>query len=366
MKRSLKRGLAGVICCMQVSRMESTTKSPIYNHFQETLNGLSTIRAFGARARFCEQNRSKMDFYNRSWWMIHAALNRWLGSRLELVGAAIIFATSTLAVAVGSSFSGAGFVGVVLVYASNITPFLNFGVRQITEVEAKMTCFERIMEYAAVKPEANERAAADKQLSTPWPSKGSIVFSKCSMRYRPDLELVLRNVSFEVQGGWKVGICGRTGAGKSSIMVGLFRMVELAQGTITVDGQDISALGLTTLRESIVIMPQEAFLFAETVRVNIDPMGLAKDDAQLWEVLKSARLDGFIRSLEGGLDAMVAENGDNFSVGQRQCLCMARALLRNPRILVLDEATASVDADTDQVRATLASGLTLTQCSQVI
>eukprot|EP00051_Salpingoeca_urceolata_P006609 m.87350 g.87350 ORF g.87350 m.87350 type:complete len:1483 (+) comp14906_c0_seq3:85-4533(+) len=328
----------------QLKRLASVRRSPIYAHFSETLAGVSSIRAYGRQQPFIEDNQDKVDFYLEAWYP-NISSNRWLAVRLEFVGNCIIFFAAMFAVIERHKLSPS-IVGLSVSYAMTVTQTLNWMVRMTSDLETDIVAVERVNEYIDLEPEAP--LETEHKVSPSWPEQGAVEFQNVAARYRPGLQLVLRGISFNVMPGEKVGIVGRTGAGKSSLTVALFRIIEAAGGQILIDGQDISLLGLEDLRSRLTIMPQDPVLFSGSVRDNLDPFH-RYDDATLWNALETSHLKSAIAELEGGLEAEVSEGGSNFSVGQRQLLCLARAVLRKTKILVLDEATAAVDFETDQL-----------------
>lgn len=331
----------------ELKRLDSVSKSPIYAHFQEALGGISTIRAFGQQDRFTFINESSMDV-NLQAYFPSVSANRWLAVRLEFIGSIIIFCASGLSIAmIGSGHVTAGTIGLAMSYALQITQSLNWIVRMTVEVETNIVSVERVLEYSNLPSEApaiieNHRPPAA------WPQTGEIVFNNYSTRYRPELDLVLKDISLNIKPREKVGVVGRTGAGKSSLTLVLFRIIEAAGGSISIDGIDISTIGLQDLRHKLSIIPQDSQAFEGTLRENIDPND-EYDDTDLWRALELAHLkDHVVNNMEGGLDAKIAELGSNLSLGQRQLLSLARALLIRSQILVLDEATASIDVETDR------------------
>ncbi|KAG8899063.1 hypothetical protein FRC01_010678, partial [Tulasnella sp. 417] len=268
---------------------------------------------------------------------LYRVIMRWLAVRLEFVGGLIVLVTSVLSLM--SLFTNgnvdAGLVGFVLSYALSTTQALNWVVRCAGEVEQNIVSVERILTYIGLAPEAPYEIPETKP-SQEWPSKGEIEFRDYSMRYRPDLDRCLNSLNLRINGGERIGICGRTGAGKSSSTLALLRILEADAGSILIDGVDISKIGLHDLRSAISIIPQEPQLFEGTIRQNVDPTGSA-DDQQIWTALEHSHLKEYVLSLDGGLDAVVREGGSSLSAGQRQLLCFARALLRKSKILILDE-----------------------------
>ncbi|ODH51654.1 hypothetical protein GX48_02119 [Paracoccidioides brasiliensis] len=330
----------------ELKRLDSVSKSPIYAHFQETLGGISTIRAFRQQDKFSKENEYRMDANIRAYFPSISA-NRWLAVRLEFIGSVIILAAAMfpiLSVATGSKLS-AGMVGLSMSYALQITQSLNWIVRQTVEVETNIVSVERVLEYANLPNEAPD-VIFKKRPQIGWPSQGGVQFKNYSTRYREGLDLVLQDINLDIKPHEKIGVVGRTGAGKSSLTLALFRIIEATAGNISIDGLDISTIGLLDLRGRLAIIPQDAALFEGTVRDNLDPRHV-HDDTELWSVLGHARLKDHISSLPGQLDAQIHEGGSNLSQGQRQLISLARALLTPSNILVLDEATAAVDVETD-------------------
>ncbi|KFQ48159.1 Canalicular multispecific organic anion transporter 1, partial [Nestor notabilis] len=328
----------------QLRRLDSVTRSPIYSHFGETVSGLSVIRAYGHQERFLQQNEIIMDINQKSVysWIIS---NRWLAIRLEFVGSLVVFFSALLAV-ISKSTLESGIVGLSVSSALNVTQTLNWLVRTSSELETNIVAVERVHEYTKVKNEAPW--VTENRPPHGWPSKGEIRFIDYKVRYRPELELVLQGITCNIGSTEKVGVVGRTGAGKSSLTNCLFRVLEAAGGMILIDEVDIATIGLHDLRKNLTIIPQDPVLFTGTLRMNLDPFDQYTDE-EVWKALELAHLKTYVQDLPGGLLYVVSEGGENLSVGQRQLVCLARALLRKAKILILDEATAAVDLETDHL-----------------
>ncbi|KAJ4866340.1 ABC transporter C family member 1 [Raphanus sativus] len=332
----------------EIKRMDSVSRSPVYAQFGEALNGLSSIRAYKAYDRMAEINGRSMD-NNIRFTLVNMGANRWLGIRLEVLGGLMVWLTASLAVMQNGKAENqqafASTMGLLLSYALSITSSLTAVLRLASLAENSLNSVERVGNYIELPSEA-PLVVENNRPPPGWPSSGSIKFEDVVLRYRPELPPVLHGVSFFISPMDKVGIVGRTGAGKSSLLNALFRIVEVEKGRILIDECDIGRFGLMDLRKVLGIIPQAPVLFSGTVRFNLDPFS-EHNDADLWESLERAHLKDTIRRNPLGLDAEVSEAGENFSVGQRQLLSLARALLRRSKILVLDEATAAVDVRTD-------------------
>ncbi|KAM3473295.1 hypothetical protein MY5147_004840 [Beauveria neobassiana] len=341
----------------ELKRLDSVSRSPIYAHFQESLGGLTTIRAYRQQERFRLENEWRLDANLKAYFPSISA-NRWLAIRLEVMGAVVILAAAGLAIIAVASGSGLGDgpIGLSLSQALQITTSLNWIVRQTVEVETNIVSVERVLEYAALPSEAPE-VIANHRPPVAWPAKGEVEFNNYSTRYREGLDLVLKNINLHIKSHEKIGVVGRTGAGKSSLTLALFRLIEPAMGYIGIDNLNTSSIGLLDLRRRLAIIPQDAALFEGNVRDNLDP-GHVHDDTELWSVLDHARLKDHVKNMDGGLEARITEGGSNLSQGQRQLVSLARAMLTPSNILVLDEATAAVDVETDaMLQATLRTPL---------
>lgn len=345
-------GVIPVICCYFVvqgyyrpaaregQRLDSITRSPIFAQFSESLVGAAVIRAFGAGPRFEKLLLLHLETNSRTFYTIVAA-NRWLGTRIETLGACVVGSAAFAAVASHQS-THLGFTGLAVTYALAITGAMNWAIRMFSQLESNMSSVERVGFYSNLEAERWE----GEDTAEAWPQNGAISFEKLELRYRPQLPTVISGLNATIRAGEKIGVVGRTGSGKSSLLLGLYRILEASAGKIVIDGVDISTLPLSRLREALAIIPQDPVLFRGTVRKNLDPFAMY-DEATLRDVVARAHLKTLIDNLPLGLDAPVSEGGTNFSVGQRQLLCLARALLRRNKILLLDEATASVDVSTD-------------------
>nr|Q864R9.1 RecName: Full=Multidrug resistance-associated protein 1; AltName: Full=ATP-binding cassette sub-family C member 1; AltName: Full=Glutathione-S-conjugate-translocating ATPase ABCC1; AltName: Full=Leukotriene C(4) transporter; Short=LTC4 transporter [Macaca fascicularis]AAN65349.1 multidrug resistance protein 1B [Macaca fascicularis] len=329
----------------QLKRLESVSRSPVYSHFNETLLGVSVIRAFEEQERFIHQSDLKVDENQKAYYPSIVA-NRWLAVRLECVGNCIVLFAALFAVISRHSLS-AGLVGLSVSYSLQVTTYLNWLVRMSSEMETNIVAVERLKEYSETEKEAPWQIQETAPPSN-WPQVGRVEFRNYCLRYREDLDFVLRHINVTINGGEKVGIVGRTGAGKSSLTLGLFRINESAEGEIIIDGINIARIGLHDLRFKITIIPQDPVLFSGSLRMNLDPFSQYSDE-EVWTSLELAHLKGFVSALPDKLDHECAEGGENLSVGQRQLVCLARALLRKTKILVLDEATAAVDLETDDL-----------------
>jgi len=272
--------------------------------------------------------------------------NRWVGLRVEFIGTVVVTLASAFAV-IEKSNVAQGFAGLSISYALQLTGILNWLVRQATEAETQMVSVERVLSYTKLATEAAP-IVPENRPPEDWPARGIIEFKDVQLRYREGLDLVLRGVSFSVKSKEKIGVVGRTGAGKSSLMLALFRLVELAGGKILIDGIDIAKIGLDDLRSKLSIIPQDPTLFTGTIRSNLDPFGRYSDH-DIWQALADCHLKASVEALPNKLESPVSEFGENFSVGQRQLMCLGRAILCRAKILIMDEATAAVDFETDSL-----------------
>ena len=369
-----------------LKRLESVQRSPLYQQFGESLSGVTTIRAYGDERRFIRDNQSRIDTHNRPFIYLWAA-NRWLALRVDFTGALVSFFAGVFIIAsVGRIDAGAA--GLSLTYAVQFTENVLWLVRLYSANEQNMNSMERVKEYLDVEQEA-DAIIPESRPDANWPAQGNIDFVDYSTRYRADLTPVLSSVTFSIKAGERVGIVGRTGAGKSSLAMALFRGLEADGGKIIIDGIDIGLIGLQDLREAITIVPQDPTLFTGTIRSNLDPFGLFTDE-EIFTTLRQVQLIDMQESITSAasatpsppeiaapssssnnsvgddlgltkemtntrensnvftdLSSPISESGSNLSQGQRQLLCLARALLKSPRVLLMDEATASIDYATD-------------------
>ncbi|XP_051818613.1 ATP-binding cassette sub-family C member 9 isoform X3 [Antechinus flavipes] len=335
------------VASKDLQELDDSTQLPLLCHFSETAEGLTTIRAFRHETRFKQRMLELTDTNNIAYLFLSAA-NRWLEVRTDYLGACIVLTAAVASIASITETSYSGLVGLGLLYALTITNYLNWVVRNLADLEVQMGAVKKVNSFLTMESENYEGAMDPSQVPEHWPQEGEIKIHDLCVRYENNLKPVLKHVKAYIKPGQKVGICGRTGSGKSSLSLAFFRMVDIFDGKIVIDGIDISKLPLHTLRSRLSIILQDPILFSGSIRFNLDPECKCTDD-RLWEALEIAQLKNMVKSLPGGLDAIVTEGGENFSVGQRQLFCLARAFVRKSSILIMDEATASIDMATENI-----------------
>ncbi|KAI4301402.1 hypothetical protein L6164_034685 [Bauhinia variegata] len=330
----------------ELTRLDQITKAPVIHHFSESISGVMTIRAFRKQGRFTEENvkrvnaNLRMDFHNNG-------SNEWLGFRLEFLGSLVCCLSALFMILLPSSVIRPENVGLSLSYGLSLNGVLFWAIYMSCFIENKLVSVERIKQFTNIPSEATWNLK-DRLPPPSWPARGDVDVKDLQVRYRPNTPLVLKGLTLSISGGEKIGVVGRTGSGKSTLIQVFFRLVEPSGGKIIIDGIDISALGLQDLRSRFGIIPQEPVLFEGTVRSNIDPIGQYTDE-EIWKSLERCQLKDAVAAKPNKLDSLVVDNGENWSVGQRQLLCLGRVILKRSRLLFMDEATASVDSKTDSV-----------------
>ncbi|CAK8685023.1 unnamed protein product [Clavelina lepadiformis] len=326
----------------EMRRLDFLTRSPWFSHITTAITGLPTIRIYRQTQNFVKRFSTLLDTNGIPCYLF-ACVNRWLALRLDLLMIVICIITAIFVI-LNQGLISPAFAGLAISSAFLMSGMLQFTVRLLIEGEARFVCVDRIKYYIENTPQESSDFSVTPQPT--WPNFGIIEFKNVNLRYRNGLPLALENITFEVKQGEKIGIVGRTGSGKSSLTTALFRLVELDSGTILIDGIDISMVSQRSLRSKLSIIPQDPVLFSGTVRYNLDPFNELPDD-DIWNALEQTCLKSLIAKFPDKLGAPVVENGNNFSVGERQLICLARALLRRSKILILDEATAAVDNETE-------------------
>jgi ABC-type multidrug transport system fused ATPase/permease subunit len=325
----------------ELQRLASVSLSPVFAIFSESLAGLETLRVTGLNRLFTARFCSALDTQTR---IVRAqtAANRWLGVRLEMLGTGVLLCVAVVMVFGLDMAVGVAFSGLALTYSNAMMGSMNWAIRSLSMAESSLTSFERMERYAETEQERIQGATPPPG----WPTAGTVTLSNLSVRYRAELPLALRNISCSIPAGSRVGIVGRTGSGKSTLLLALMRLLEAYDGSIEIDGVNLASVSLTSLRQSIAVVPQEPVLFSGRLRESLDPF-CQFSDTEIEAALGHVELLTFARSLPEGLDTKVHEGGFNFSSGQRQLICLARALLRKSKVIILDEATASIDVETD-------------------
>lgn len=325
-----------------IKRLSSNALSPLYAHFTETLQGLTTIRAMRGANRFRSNFAVKLEESIRA-QMTSSAAQQWLGLRLQLLGAVLVGGAGLLSAITSAHETNPSFVGLAISYALSITGLLSGLLNAVAETEQEFVAVERVNQYCNLKTEPNFDGTADVPFS--WPCQGVVEFKDVFLKYRDNLSHALSGISFETISCETVGIVGRTGAGKSSILAGLLRVVPIDRGGIYIDSVNIATLPIYELRDRISVVPQEPFLFRGTIKENLDPR---KDhtESELWTALKNCLSLELVQSL-GGLNGRVENLGSNLSAGQKQLLCLTRALLKNSKVVCIDEGTANLDVESE-------------------
>ncbi|XP_012273062.1 ATP-binding cassette sub-family C member Sur [Orussus abietinus] len=330
----------------ELQRLDGSTRGPVGAHFSETLAGLTTIRATKQQNRFMNEMVEKLNSNSNTFLLLNTS-SRWLGIALDYLGATIV-AVAVVVALISAKLNpdrvSPALVGLAINYTLLVPIYLNWVVKYVVDVEMYMGSVSRLSTY---KETPKERLSSDFQVPPEWPKNGDVSFENVSLRYDPRSEPVIHNLNLQIHKGEKLGICGRTGSGKSSIAMALFRLVNIFQGRILIDGIDIKRVPLRTLRSRLSIIPQDVTMFSGTVRENLDPLSEHSDN-EIWTALELAQMKNVISSYPEGLGFEVREGGENFSSGQLQLLTMARAALRHSTIIILDEATSALDAATEK------------------
>lgn len=329
----------------QLKQMENISRSPCISLTTSALQGLSTIHAYNIKDSHIQIFKLLTD-ENSNHYFLFSAGTRWLSFWLDFMAATMTLLVALFVILSSNTLIPVALKGLAMSYTIQLTGMLQYCVRLATEVEARFSSVQRLQEYIWDCTSESPRRVENAQIPEDWPKTGAITFRDYKMRYRENTPIVLNGLNMSIRGEEKLGIVGRTGSGKSSLGVALFRLVEPTAGSICIDGVDISSIGLHDLRSKLSVIPQDPVLFIGTVRYNLDPFDEYSDD-EIWAALEKTYMKNSILKLDEMLHAPVLENGQNFSVGERQLMCMARALLRNSKIILLDEATASIDAETD-------------------